>query len=72
MIRELERHGYSLSPGTLYPILHGLKRDGFLQSQRRMVEGKIRRHYKITSAGRNALGEAMNRAHALMDELNKE
>jgi len=29
MIRELSRHGYQLSPGTLYPILHGLEKKGF-------------------------------------------
>src|SRR4029078_3800305 len=31
-IEELARHGYKLSPGTLYPVLHGLERKGYLQS----------------------------------------
>ncbi len=30
IIERLAFHGYVLSPGTLYPILHGLERDGFL------------------------------------------
>ncbi len=25
MIHELARHGYTLSPGTLYPMLHSLQ-----------------------------------------------
>lgn len=25
IIEELRRHGYELSPGTLYPLLHGLE-----------------------------------------------
>ena len=32
MIEELGRHGYKLSAGTLYPILHGLEERGYLTS----------------------------------------
>jgi PadR family transcriptional regulator, regulatory protein PadR len=32
MIEELGRHGYKLSAGTLYPILHGLEERGYLSS----------------------------------------
>ena len=32
MIEELARHGYKLSAGTLYPILHGLEERGYLTS----------------------------------------
>jgi DNA-binding PadR family transcriptional regulator len=28
MIEELARHGYKISPGTLYPMLHALERKG--------------------------------------------
>jgi DNA-binding PadR family transcriptional regulator len=28
MIEELRRHGYRISPGTLYPMLHALERKG--------------------------------------------
>ena len=28
MIEELARHGYPMSPGTLYPLLHGLEKKG--------------------------------------------
>jgi DNA-binding PadR family transcriptional regulator len=31
-IEELARHGYKVSPGTLYPLLHGLERKGYLRS----------------------------------------
>ena len=33
MIHELARHGYTLSPGTLYPMLHGLERRGYLNQR---------------------------------------
>jgi PadR family transcriptional regulator len=42
MIEELGRHGYRLSAGTLYPILHGLEAKGYLKSDERPM-GKTKR-----------------------------
>ena len=59
MIEELGRHGYRLSAGTLYPILHGLERRGYLHSTVRAASaGRLRRFYRITAKGRLALTEA--------------
>ena len=69
MIRELATHGYQLSPGTLYPILHGMERDGFLRSEKQIVDGKIRKNYYITKDGRAALKEAIIKVRVLMDEV---
>lgn len=69
MIRELGRHGYQLSPGTLYPILHGLERDGFLVSNKEVVGGKVRKVYTLTETGQIALKEAMEKVRELMDEI---
>lgn len=54
---ELARHGYDISPGTLYPTLHRLEADGLLSSEQRVVAGKARRVYRVTRAGRKALAE---------------
>ncbi|MBZ5497354.1 MAG: PadR family transcriptional regulator [Acidobacteriia bacterium] len=32
IIKELARHGYSLNPGTLYPLLHNMEQKGYLRS----------------------------------------
>ena len=69
MIRELATHGYQLSPGTLYPILHGMEPDGFLRSEKQIVDGKIRKNYYITKGGRVALKEAIIKVRVLMDEV---
>ena len=69
LIEELGRHGYSLSPGTLYPILHGLEEKGYLRSEKRVVESKVRRYYHITAAGRRALKAAKKMAKELVDEI---
>ena len=39
LIVELVRHGYNISPGTLYPVLHDLKKSGYLQCEERLVGG---------------------------------
>jgi DNA-binding PadR family transcriptional regulator len=57
MTEELARHGYRISPGTLYPTLHRLEADGLLTSKQRVVDGRARRVYKATKAGKAALAE---------------
>ena len=51
------RHGYDISPGTLYPTLHRLEKDGLLISRQQVVEGRTRRMYRVTAAGEQALAE---------------
>ena len=43
VMEELRRHGYEISPGTLYPMLHGLERKGYLQSNKERVGKTMRR-----------------------------
>jgi DNA-binding PadR family transcriptional regulator len=69
MIEELQRHGYEVSPGTLYPMLHGLEQAGYLSREDRKVEGKVRKYYTITRAGQDALAEARARIKELVDEV---
>ena len=69
LIEELGRHGYRLSPGTLYPILHGLQEERLLSSERRVVEGKSRKYYSLTQKGRKALAEGKKKAQELLEEL---
>lgn len=72
MIRELARHGYSLSPGTLYPVLHRMEREGFLQLEKQVVNGKVRKYYRATEAGRQALAEAYAKVRELVNEIGKD
>jgi PadR family transcriptional regulator len=51
MIEELARHGYEVSPGTLYPLLHALEEDGVLVATGEVVNGKARKYYRTTKAG---------------------
>ena len=69
---ELGRHGYHLSPGTLYPTLHRLEKEGYLQSGSRVVKGKVRNYYAITEKGKRALGEAKDKIRELVTEVIEE
>ncbi len=68
MIEELEHHGYNMSPGTLYPLLHSMEKDGLLNSEERNVNGKIRKYYKITPLG----DKVLNQLKSKIKELSKE
>ncbi|MXM65899.1 PadR family transcriptional regulator [Streptomyces sp. HUCO-GS316] len=57
MTEELAHHGYQISPGTLYPTLHRLEADGLLVSEQSVVDGRARRVYRATEAGKKALAE---------------
>lgn len=69
MIEELRRHGYSIGPGTMYPLLHGLERKGYLQWKRDRIGSRYRKVYRITSSGRQALAVARRRVHELFGEM---
>ena len=69
MISELQKHGYNISPGTLYPILHNLESDGLLSSSKKNINGKIRKYYSITKIGENFLDEGTKKAKELIEEL---
>ena len=69
MIDELGRHGYRLSAGTLYPILHGMERHGYLRSRSTLKNGRNRRVYRATPAGRQALVTARERVQELFGEM---
>ena len=69
MIRELGRHGYRIGPGTLYPLLHRLEKNGYLRSRMQSVGGRTRRCYTATRRGRQALGQAKARVRELFEEI---
>lgn len=69
MMEELAHHGYTISPGTLYPTLHSLEQAGYLTSEKRVVQGRQRRYYTITPAGETALAEARARLAELVAEV---
>ncbi|MBZ5593855.1 MAG: PadR family transcriptional regulator [Acidobacteriia bacterium] len=69
MLEELARHGYRISPGTLYPLLHGLEKKGYLSAKERRDGKSLRKVYRATPLGRKALAAARIKVRELIGEL---
>ncbi len=69
VLAELRRHGYDLSPGTLYPTLRHLEAEGYLTKEKRVVAGKLRKYYAITAKGRKVLAEVKPKIRELVTEV---
>src|SRR3954454_16856307 len=69
MIEELARHGYRISPGSLYPLLHGLERKGYLRSSAQRNGRSLRKIYRATPQGRKALAAIKDKVRELFQEL---
>ena len=69
IIEELGRHGYKLSVGTLYPLLHRMEKRGLLRCIAERTGSRSRRMYRITPAGRRALKDAKHKVRELFGEL---
>ncbi len=69
MSEELAHHGYRISPGTLYPLLHDLEQNGLLSSSQRVEHGRVLRYYAATYIGRQTLEEARYALAELAAEL---
>ena len=69
IIEELRHHGYAISAGTLYPMLHGLEKKGYLKSRQEREGRRVRRLYEITRKGRTQLADARKKVRELFGEL---
>ncbi len=69
---ELARHGYSVSPGTLYPTLHRLEKEGYLESIAKVINGRMRKYYQATAEGRLVLEQSKKKIRELVTEVVEE
>ncbi|MCT4563846.1 MAG: PadR family transcriptional regulator [Maledivibacter sp.] len=69
MMKELEGHGYRVSPGTLYPLLNRMEREGLLSKREKNVDGRIIKLYRTTKLGEEILREAIEKASQLTHEV---
>ena len=72
LIEELRRHGYSISAGTLHPMVHGLEEAGALHSSQTLVAGKIRKYYQTTRSGDALFGKLRSKVREFADEVVEE
>lgn len=69
MIDELKEHGYDISAGTIYPILHNMEHSGLLAVESKVEAGKVRKYYSITDDGAEVLDKAKEKIKELTGEI---
>ena len=70
IITELRRHGYEISPGTLYPLLERMERHGWLKCRRAAGGGaRARKDCRLTPAGRQVLALVRGQLEELYQEV---
>ncbi len=70
ILTELRRHGYEISPGTLYPLLSRMQRLGWLTCK--VVPGggrRARKDYRLTAYGRKVLALIREQLQELYAEV---
>lgn len=69
MVEELARHGYRISPETLYPLLYGLEKKGYLSSIGQRNGKSLRKVNRATPLGRKALAAVSAKVREFIGEL---
>ena len=70
MLEELHRHGYRLSPGTLYPLLARMARRGWLRATEPQ-NSRDARVYRITPEGAKVLKRLRTSLQELQGEVGR-
>ncbi len=71
-IRNRTEAVISVGEGVVYPVLHGLERQGALRARRKRVNGRSRIYYSVTPAGAlrlAGLSEAWTRLAAAIQRI---
>ncbi len=64
-VEQISRRRVKLRAGTLYSALDRLREDGMVEIEREeIVEGRLRRYYRLTAAGSQRLADEAARLHA--------
>src|ERR1035437_3350887 len=69
MTEDRGRHAYRAAPGSLYPLLHGLEKKGYLRSTQQRNGKSLRKVYRATALGRKALEASTIKVRELFREL---
>jgi PadR family transcriptional regulator PadR len=70
MLKELQHHGYAISPGTLYPLLNRMERLGWLKGRAEPGGGKrARKDYRLTTEGKRVLEFVRAQVRELYEEV---
>lgn len=69
IMEELKRHGYTIGPGTLYPLLKEMEQNGLIIKEILTVNGRVRKYYAITPLGLEVFKDTREKAAQLYREI---
>ncbi|MCO5936001.1 PadR family transcriptional regulator [Mucilaginibacter sp. RB4R14] len=68
-VKEVSEGEIMLTEGALYPALHKLEADGFLETFTQVVDNRVRKYYRLTEQGGKEVTSKMNEAQAFIEQL---
>ncbi|GAA4097033.1 PadR family transcriptional regulator [Mucilaginibacter panaciglaebae] len=68
-VKEVSGGDVLLTEGALYPALHKLEADGFLETFTQVVDNRVRKYYRLTDAGGKQVSNKLNEAQAFIEQL---
>ena len=70
-VKLLSKDRILLKEGSLYPSLHKLKDDGFVKTEKEMVDNRVRKYYSLTNKGKEATLEKVEELNQFIGFLHK-
>lgn len=68
-VSDITRGDIKLTEGAIYPSLHKLVADGFLQTETEIYDNRLRKYYALTAAGEKELADKMKDAESFIGNL---
>ncbi|MDB5117439.1 MAG: PadR family transcriptional regulator [Mucilaginibacter sp.] len=68
-VKEVSDGEIMLTEGALYPALHKLEADGFLETFTQIVDNRVRKYYRLTEQGGKEVTSKLTEAQAYIDQL---
>ena len=68
-VKEISAGDVMLTEGALYPALHKLEADGFLETFTQIVDNRVRKYYRLTEQGGKEVTSKLTEAQAFIDQL---
>jgi PadR family transcriptional regulator PadR len=68
-VKEISEGDVLLTEGALYPALHKLEADGFLETFTQVVDNRVRKYYRLTEQGGKEVTSKLTEAQAFIDQL---
>jgi PadR family transcriptional regulator, regulatory protein PadR len=70
-VKELSSGGMLLTEGALYPTLHKLEAEGFLNTETIPVGRRIRKYYNLTETGHYSVKDKINEFIDFVNIMNR-